>query len=140
MIEKKGPGRPAKKERIPLGGMKLKLAAPQRKGFERRWFNDAGTRIHDALAAGYEFVHDETTQEELDRDKARIKKVVGTQESGQPLYAYLMETKESYYKADQKAKEDSIRETEDAMRAGMTPGQDGQDNRYVPSQGISIRR
>jgi|TARA_R100001530_G_scaffold413_3_gene631 hypothetical protein len=142
--EKRGPGRPPKKmrkERIPLGGMKLKLSAPQRAGFERRWFNDNGNRIMDAMNAGYEFVHDGTTQEEMDEPKTRIHKVVGVLPNGHPMHAYLMETKEEFYKADQGTKAAAIDETEAAMRRGSTPGQSEQERRYIPEgRGISIQR
>lgn len=47
---------PKRTKRIPLGQRKAKLKAPELEGFYQRWMNVGGTRIDDAVAAGYEFV------------------------------------------------------------------------------------
>lgn len=131
-----------RKKRIPMGGRRLKLAGPERKGYHRHWFNDVGNRVSDALAAGYTFVHDEATLDGTEGNElaTRKRQAVGTQESGHPLYAFLMEIPERLYREDQAAKQAEIDETEDAIRRGIAPGQESQTHQYIPSGGISIGR
>ena len=131
-----------RKERVPLGGKRLKMTAPDRKGYHRHWFNDVGTRLSDAQAAGYTFVHDEATLDETEGNEVSTRKrqAVGTQENDQPMYAYLMEIPERFYQEDQAAKQAEIDETEAAMKRGLTPGQEQQAHQYVPAEGISIKR
>lgn len=45
-------------KRVPLGTGKNVLTAPFREGFRRRFFNDEGDRLKNALLAGYHFVEE----------------------------------------------------------------------------------
>jgi hypothetical protein len=136
---KRGPNKAKRTERTILGGMKQKLNAPERKGFHRRWFNDNGTRIHDAQSAGYEFVTDDQGKTTSDSTSTRIMQVVGTKEDGSPLHAYLMEKPQKFYDQDQAIKQKEVDVVDDAIRKGGIAGKPGQDGRYIPQQGINIR-
>ncbi len=103
-----------------LGGFTLKLTAPQREGYYRRFFVDRPGRLEDAVAAGYAFVQDPkaklgenpddiTSQGGLD---SRISKRVGTNEDGTPQMAYLMEMPQDWYRENQDEKDAVLREKE----------------------------
>ena len=122
-----------RKDRKPFGSALQKLAYPPREGFYRRWFNDVPGRIQKAIDAGYEHVKDPKTGKPESR-------VVGVQEgSGAALYAFLMETPLEWYNEDMKAEQKVIDERERSIREGRLNVQPG-DNRYIPGQGINIRR
>jgi hypothetical protein len=121
---------PRKSARKPFGAMTLKLAYPERKGFHRHWFNETTGRIQRAQEAGYEHV--------IANGKP-MQKVVGTAEGGGPLNAFLMEIPQEWYDEDMAAQQREIDDKEKAIKRGELEGQDG-DNRYVPAQGISIKR
>jgi hypothetical protein len=145
--ERRGPGRPPKEvadsverrnERVPLGVPRLKLQAEDRPGYQRRWLNDKGTRIDDALKAGYQFVTVDGKEDSSDVGN-RISRLVGVQEGGQPMRAYLMEIPETWYREDQAAKQAQIDKIDSQIRRGEPDGQKvGADGRYVPSPGIKI--
>ena len=121
---------PRKSVRKPFGAMTLKLAYPERPGFHRHWFNETVGRIQRAQEAGYEHVVAEGKP---------VQKVVGTAEGGGALNAFLMEIPQEWYDEDMAAQQREIDDKEKAIKRGELEGQDG-DNRYVPAQGISIKR
>jgi len=160
VVTKRGPGRPAlprdpvfnasesqstpalslppdvpqapRRVRKPFGSQVQKLARPNRPGFVRRWFNDVPGRLLRAKEAGWEHVKTETGEIETTP--------VGVSETGGALIAYLMETPEEFYKEDQAAEQERINEMERSFKRGADEkGQPGQDGRYVPSRGISIK-
>ena len=145
-------GRPKKtaKERVPVGTRRKKLAAPGRKGYERRWVNDdpATGNIQRFVDGGYQFVDDpsiksngvpttnETESESLD---TRWSRHAGTTRTGDPMKAYLMEIPKRFYDADQKEKGKKIAQREQQIVDGsFDPGGLGQAG-YVPESGIAIR-
>lgn len=73
----------------------MKLQAPERKGFVRRWFNDLGNRLADAGEFAYDYVTDKGVQSS--DPSSRISRLVGTKATGEPLRAYLMETPDELY-------------------------------------------
>ena len=115
------PERPANFVRKPFGSRNQKLDNSERPGFHRHWFNDRGSRIQDALAAGYTFV--------MTADGRKMSRTVGVAEQGGGQAAYRMEIPLEWFNEDQKAKEDRNRAILDQIRngvaAGVTPGQDG---------------
>jgi hypothetical protein len=147
-LQKRGPGRPPKyqevsanvaeidaprnvRQRKPFGSLEQKLAYPSREGYHRHWFNDVRDRITRAQEAGYEHVKD--------GDGKNVARVVGTHpDNPGPLTAYLMEIPEEWWAEDMRAQQKVVDEKEDAMRRGELDSKPG-DNRYVPSQGISIK-
>jgi len=105
-----------RRRRSSTGGHSLKLSAPTRKGYTRRWFNDDGNRIADAEELAYDFVHEAgiTTSD----PGTRISRLVGTKANGEPLRAYLMETPDELYAEGLSEKEAHNRQIDDAIAAG----------------------
>lgn len=105
-----------RRRRADVDGMHLKLKAPQREGFVRRWFNDKPGRIAEAEELAYDFVRG--TSIKSDGTDSRVRRLVGTQANGQPQYAYLMETPLEEYQVGQSEKEERHRQIEQAIREG----------------------
>lgn len=132
LVEKLKPPDPAvareretsdRKERVPLGVRRLKLAAPVEPGFQYRWINDGWGhdpgRIAAAEAGGY--VHVEGV----------APRRVGSNEGGKEITARLMRIPQELYDGDQAAKAKEIDEREEAINKGSFDTNPG-DNRYVP--------
>ena len=130
---RKGEGRQA---RIPLGQQKPKLAREARKGMVGRWVNDVGGRIAAARQAGY----DQVAESFGDEEEKPVSLTVGVQDNGQPLIAFYMEIPEKFYREDQKVKQQQVDLVDEAIAGGNIEGAVGQDGRYVPEQGIKVRR
>lgn len=109
--EKRKPGRPPKKtaddqvadararrerRRGEIGSGQMKLAAPQRPGFVRRWVNDTVGRVDQFRDNGWDVVQEDGTD-------ARH---VGGQKN--PLKAVLMELPEEFYRGDQAKKMERV--------------------------------
>ena len=105
-----------RRRRASVGGFHLKLHAPERPGFHRRWFNDTPGRIANAEELAYDHVCDPSIKS--DSTDTRVRRLVGTQASGQPLYAYLMETPIEEYQAGAAEKEETHRQIDKAIREG----------------------
>lgn len=135
----------ARARRVPLGTPEMKLTAENREGYVRRWFNGKGNRLSRAQQAGYTFVEDDTFIGEGAESRnsdigSAVSQIVGTNEDGSPLRAYLMEIRREWYEEDQAAKQAAIDEREDAIRNGSVNDEQGrQDNRYVPREGIKFQ-
>lgn len=127
-------------QRVPLGVARSKLSVSGRPGYVRRWINDKDGRLQMAEQGGYTFVEDPSLQigggadiDSQNRDLgARISRVV-SQSTGQK--AYLMEIKEEFYKADQKAKVRKVEEVDERIRKGKL---EKVDESYVPEGGIKM--
>lgn len=98
------------------GGFHLKLKVPERDGFHRRWFNDMPGRLAEAGELAYDHVTDPAIKS--DSQDSNVRRLVGTQANGQPLYAYLMETPLEEYRAGQEEKEEGHRQIDKAIREG----------------------
>lgn len=130
-VERREVGR---RSRVPLGTMKQKLSAAKREGYVRRWMNDAGNRIHDALQAGYTHV-----EESVDGRDVKVSRRVGVNEDGSPMMAHLMEIRQEFYMEDQAAKQVAVDEIDAAIRGGGPRGQDVEaDKFYTPTEGVSM--
>lgn len=112
-----------RRKRASLNGLRLKLEAPERKGYVRRWVNDDGNRVAELYDRDYEHVEDTTIQ--TDGEGTRVKRRVGTKKDGSPLYSYLMEIPEKYYQEDQKEKAKPLDEFNDALKRGQVGRQAG---------------
>lgn len=86
---------PTRRRRAKLGTAALKLAAPERPGFKRRFFNDDGNRIAEAHELGYDIVSE--TRAKSPGLGSHDTRNVGTKASGEPLRAILMETPDELY-------------------------------------------
>ena len=133
------------KERVPLGVRRLKLSAPERQGYVRRWVNDKVGRIEAALEGGYTFVRDPNAEKTHEPGVEKATTDIGTAmsrnvntEKDLPQKAYLMEIKKSVYDKDQKEKQKAIDDTEKQIVDGSyDPGGLGK-NRYTPQGGTSV--
>lgn len=121
----------SRRARRPFGEHYQKLAYDARPGFHRHWFNDSPGRIDRAHEAGYEHVKE--------ADGKPVKRPVGTADTGQALFGYLMEIPEEWYKEDIAIIQTRVDEVDRSIRRGeFMSGKD--DHRYIPkSQPISIK-
>ena len=133
-----------RKKRVPLGVARQNLAVSGKHGFQRRWVNDVGNRVKDAIDGGYALVQRDDAEFE-DKDVKNhndslgnaVSKVVDKTEGTK---GYLMEITNILYNADQIAKGKAKHLTEDALRQGAdSNGRPGADGRYVPKEGIKIK-
>lgn len=136
-----------RRERIPFGVPQSRLTvANTDPSFVYRWVNDDGKgRIDRAVAGGYEFVQSEADQKvgsgSADGNSdvgSKVSRIVGTSESGGGMRAYLMRIKKEWYDEDQRRKQ---KEGPDMIEAAIRRGtlnQSGDDNRYIPSEGIAV--
>lgn len=127
-----------------IGVPRLRLAVKfDIPGYHLCWQNDDGG-VENAQDSGYEFVTRGETEAEdgvepSNIDMAdKIKQKVGTTDSGQPLYAYLMKIKQEWFEEDQNELAEHNRRIQDAIAGGNINGEVGQDGRY--NAGISIKR
>ena len=141
--EARAPGRVntegrGRRRRIPLGTPELKLVADVGPGYVGRWINDMGGRIARAQEGGWEFALDHA----IDAEDKRRSRVVGTQDNGNPMTAYLMMIREEFYDEDQALKQVPLDEMDAAMRRGVPQGAEDRDQSgfYVPDEGINISR
>lgn len=145
-------GRPSVREsggrsrRIPLGVAELKLEVPEAANdpdHVYRWINDKPGRLQRAIAGGWEYVEDHamqigtgSTTRNSEQD-SRISQIVGKNENGFPLYAYLMRIKREWYDEDQSVKQAAIDEVQKTIERGQFERQ-ADDMRYIPDEGIGI--
>jgi len=138
----------ARKERVPLGTLRRKMSIPEGlipKNKVGRWVNDKSGRLQAAQEGGYDFIDDplakigEGPENQRDNLGTKVSRIVGTKEDGSPLRAYLMAINKSLYDADQREKNKRLDEIDAAIQRGNVEGEVGQDGRYIPSSGISIR-
>ena len=113
-----------RKDRVPLGVPRKKLEAKSIEGYHLHWVNDYPGRVDEALAGGYMFVDREETEindfvtpgnSDLG---TRVKRLVGKNETGGPLYAYLMKIDESLWKQDQEELQKRNDLVDEAIRRG----------------------
>lgn len=105
-----------RRRRASVGGHAMKLAAPVRPGYTRRWFNDQNNRIAEAEELAYEHVTEPGIQ--TDDPSSRVRRVVGTKANGEPLYSYLMETPDELYAEGVAEKEAHNAKVDEAIRDG----------------------
>lgn len=108
-----------RRKRADVNGQHLKLAAPAREGYQRRWVNDKPGRLAMFQKLAYDFVEDASI--ESDGTDSRIRRTVGTQEGGAPQYSYLMETPLEEYQHGVDEKEESRATFEAAINRGDDP-------------------
>ena len=118
--------------------MSVKLLTP---GYHPYWFNDQAGRVSQALEGGWEFVKTSEISgfagRNVEGSEDRIKQLVGTDESGQPLFAYLMKIRQDWYDEDQAA----LQERNDSIDSAIRRGKNAENSEgfYVPKDGISLK-
>lgn len=125
--------------RVPLGVPRAKLGAPEIPGFHLHWLNDEPGRIPAAIDGGYEHVHEKELKGEANSADLgeKVSRIVGRNEDGSPLKAYLMKIKLEWYQEDQKAKRKELDGIDKAIRQGKL-NEKPDDRRYIPREGISV--
>lgn len=100
----------------PLGLDKSKLD----KGYHHHWLNDKPGRIHKmTVQDDYDIVTDPDLAPEINAEGAGVRRLVGTNPDGSPLYSYLCRKPIEYYKADRGEKMREVKEREDALKKGL---------------------
>ena len=138
--------RHGRSNRVPLGVPRRKLEVdPSMMDPDKvyRWINDKHDRLNAADRAGYEFVSTSAGavgsagSAEIAQGTSvdsRISRVVGSDESGRPIRAYLMAIDKVWYEEDQRAKAAQLDSIEASIkRVDEEAGNPGDtSNRYVP--------
>lgn len=128
------PRNAGRKERVPFGAMRSKLAMDDattkrytEAGKVLRWINDTegGNRVRAAQAGGYEFCTADGSEVAGTPDGSApieegkmIRKHVGADENGKPKYAYLMAIDKEFYEEDAAKKEEVNRKVDEAIKGG----------------------
>lgn len=127
-------------KRIPFGIPRSKLSIDKPiEGYHLHWVNDEGGRLVQAQQGDYTFVAPDEVGFVEDIEEGRVSRLVGTQEDGSPMYAYLMKIPQEYYEEDQAHLQSQLDEIDNRIKGGQIDRQAG-DNRYVPEGGIKINR
>lgn len=104
-------------ERVPLGTGKNVLTAPQRDGYRRRFINDDGDRLKNALAAGYTFVEENVQVGDEDITPRNTSLGARTEITAfrDGTKAFLMELPEELAKEDDALKAKAVDSAEEAI-------------------------
>jgi len=124
-----------RRARSSTGGLTLKLEAPQRKGYVRRFVNGDPLRIARMEELGYAFVATPAGEGTARTDGlgSRISRHAGKQDNGEAYQTFLMETPETEFALGIVDKEEARKPFEDAIRRSAdTTGQ--VEDAYQPGQ------
>lgn len=107
-----------RRRRASTGGHALKLDAPQRDGYVRRWVNGDPLRVQGMEELGYTRVNDPAATDSARTDGlgTRITRHAGLNAKGEPYQAILMETPDDLYMEGVIEKEDGRKPFEEAIR------------------------
>ena len=122
-----------------MAGMKLGIPPEFQDDKEHYyfWANDVGTRVYDLTTNDDYDVVKSATPEANAQDALR--KPVGTDEGGRPIYAQLLRKPLDYVKADEKARDEAMKEQERSLsRRPETADGDLQGTGYV-TKGSTIK-
>ena len=128
-----------KRSRVPVGTSELRLEAPDRPGYMRRWVSDIKNRLQRFERGGYEFVQtdaEESSGVHGQTSDSRVRQVVGRAEGGQPIYGYLMEIRRELYDEDQAKKASELEEQDADLRGGVVKQAHPND---AKADGISVQ-
>lgn len=126
-----------------LGGFSQKLSVSGELDWDNyhyRWANDLKNRLHDLTVRNdYEFtpktgLHVGQKAKDGNNDLGSyVRELVGTKESGEPLYSYLMRIPKKFFEENQAVKEAKIAEQERMILEGNT--KEASDTQYVVDRG-----
>lgn len=127
--------KPQRRRRASTGGLGLKLDAPQRDGFVRRWVNGDPLRIARMEELGYSRVSDPAGEGKARTEGmgTRITRHAGRDEDGKPFQAVLMETPVELHAEGEADKESGRKTFEETIRRGLKT-EDTPDGAYIPSR------
>lgn len=128
-----------RRRRAPVAGLALKLDAPTRPGFVRRFVNGDPMRIKRMEDLGYTLVSDLAGEGTTRTDGlgTRITRHAGRDDQGRPYEAVLMETPDDLYAEGIAEKEEGRKPFEEAIRRGQDTTGDV-EGAYQPSARSSI--
>ncbi len=127
--------RPQRPTRIPFGAPHMKLAVRMElPGHFLYWTNDQDGKLEAAQAGGYEFVNPKEIGEA--RDESQVRRLVGSNKDGSPLYSYLMKIKKELHQEDLDLLSAVDDKFESAIREGSLLQKPGEP-RY--NAGISLK-
>lgn len=122
-----------RRRRASTGGFKLKLQAPERPGYVRRWVNNEPGRIEAMHELGYDFAE---AAIKTDGQGTRVTRHVGKDGEGKAMQAFLMECREDDYAMGVAEKEEGLKPFEEAIKRGAdTTGRVA--DAYSPKSGQS---
>lgn len=109
-----------RRKRGSVAGFRLKLDAPQREGYVRRWVDNSPTRIAEMQELGYDFAQEQASDgaKRTDGLGTRIERNAGKRDNGEPHRLILMETPVEEYEVGKVEKEERLKPFEDALKAG----------------------
>lgn len=113
-----------RRRRASVGGFTVKLNAPSRPGYVRRFVNGDPARIAQLEDLGYTLVNERAEgrgDKRTDGAGTRIARHAGRFEDGAPMQAFLMETPIEEYNVGVAEKEERLKPFEEAVRAGFDP-------------------
>lgn len=117
----------------------LKLAVPEElkeEGFEYRWSNDDGRKIHErTVNDDWDVVR--TKEIDGEGEGVPVKRLVGKLPNGEGQWAYLTRKPKDWYDEDKGKQQERIAETEHLIRKGGTPNPGGlssADHSYIPDR------
>jgi len=120
--------RSKRESRIPFGVARTKLNVPMElEGYHLHWVNDSAGRIQEAQRGGYTFV--EPKEVGAPEDGSQVKRLVGKNEDGSAMYAYLMKIEMEFYHEDQQLIQSEVDRFDSAIKRGTLEEKAG-DNRY----------
>lgn len=140
--------RPSRKQRGAFNGTEGKLKVGHGiDGFHLHIFNDIPGRLQTAQDNGYEFVAPAevggVTSNVVSRNTDigdKVRYLVGKDEAGGPMYAYLMKQRLEWYEEDQAALQRRSDLVDDAIRNGkVTADGHSAEGFYSPSGGIKLQ-
>lgn len=134
-----------KSSRIPFGSPQQGLSVNPVPGYFLRWVNDEDNGIQAAQQSGYEFHEDPAiligdAQKPSTDLGTRISRVVGKDDSGHPMRAYLMKIRNEFREEDIRLADIPLQKTDYAIKHGkLHPGAEP-ESMYVPKDGIKINQ
>ena len=142
------------RKRIPMSVPKAKLSVPEIAGYHLHWINDYAGRVAQAHQGGYEFVSEEEalvnsfslgTASDLSGNTdmgSRVSVVVGKNEDGTALRAYLMKIRNEWFVEDQAVAQERVEAVDQQIKRGRVGSEADKNksdtaNRYVRTADIS---
>ncbi len=112
--------------------------------FAYRFINDTSGRLHElTVNDDWDVVKDPSVKTDNDNTGAPVRKLVGANQDGSPIYAFLCRKPLQYHKEDRKRKAQRTDEMMAQIKRGAVKSPDGaaaldQSTTYIPDGGISI--